>query len=358
MWLASILIALAARPGVCVGQPILNVPGRSDATPLRLEVLIDGRSPLEDWNAFLDRLFDHFDRDGNGSLSASEVRRMFPLPTGLQKRHVIDFKAIDGDSDGRIDRQEFRSYCVRSGFGPMVVSAEGSSSNDLRQGAWWQRFVKEVRAEKRPFDPVQVARYVRTFDLNEDEFLDHEEIQVAAASLSPRPVKDALSVVDAMTASVVRVDLGPKAVKPVAVSSNKLRLIAPVGHRHRLQGDSNWVLVMQATRTSPDLRSTSEFLIAQFGNALGARRALTKKESDADGNLSAILELFAFADRNDDGQLTLAELRTYLDLIGQGVRAQIHVQLVDRGHNPFSSFDENDDRRLSLKELGQIKLLP
>src|SRR5262249_8356342 len=70
----------AVRPGQPPGGPVLALPGENGPFRLRLDVVIDGKPPTAAWDAFLDRLFDFFDRDGDGWLSRDEVSRMVPLP--------------------------------------------------------------------------------------------------------------------------------------------------------------------------------------------------------------------------------------------------------------------------------------
>src|SRR5258708_2375110 len=65
----------AARAG-----PVLVLPGAKEPCRVRLDVVVDGQSPTAAWEAFLDSLFDWFDRDGDGSLSRDEASRMVPLP--------------------------------------------------------------------------------------------------------------------------------------------------------------------------------------------------------------------------------------------------------------------------------------
>ena len=66
------LLALTAAP-VAAGDPVLLFPAGDGPARLRLEVTADGKPPDAAWVGFLDKLFDHFDRDGDGSLSPAEA---------------------------------------------------------------------------------------------------------------------------------------------------------------------------------------------------------------------------------------------------------------------------------------------
>jgi len=70
------------------------------------------------------------------------------------------------------------------------------------------------------------------------------------------------------------------------------------------------------------------------------------------------VDLFAAADRDGDGKLTLKEMEAFLDLIEEGVAAQAVVVVHDRGRNLFDALDGNRDGRLDLGELNQaVKVL-
>ena len=53
--------------------------------------------------------------------------------------------------------------------------------------------------------------------------------------------------------------------------------------------------------------------------------------------------LFALADRNGDGKLTLQELSRFLDLHGAGARALTTLTVVDQGIGLFELLDANGD---------------
>ena len=78
---------------------------------------------------------DERDQNGDGLLSPAEVQRIFPLPLAKGKRLNIGFADLDTDRNGMASRQEFRAYCHKNGFGPIIVSLESASSDDLRLGA-------------------------------------------------------------------------------------------------------------------------------------------------------------------------------------------------------------------------------
>src|SRR5580692_5222269 len=94
--LTATLVFAADKVDPPAGQ-VLLFPGGKTPARMRLEIAIDGQSPVAAWEAFLDRLFDYFDRDGDGSLSRAEVARMFPLPLPGGKELTIDFSRLDAN---------------------------------------------------------------------------------------------------------------------------------------------------------------------------------------------------------------------------------------------------------------------
>lgn len=226
-----------------------------------------------------------------------------------------------------------------------------ASADDLRFGAWW-RDVLTTHSKRR-----ESADRLLRFDLNDDEYLDGEEIRSAAGKHEIVMEASGASLsADAGAASILRMDLGAK--PSVKLHGGKgLRLLQATfaGGRCRLHGPANaWHVVFKPARATPDFRSVREFLTAQHETVLGKRDAVTNAEIEDDPSLSGLAELFVFADRNGDGRLSRAELEAYLALIDLGVRSQLWIKITDRGRNPFYYLDEDGDGRLSPKELTRL----
>jgi Ca2+-binding EF-hand superfamily protein len=345
----------AEKPAPC---QVLVLPGAKGPCRIRLEVLIDGRSPETAWDRFLDRLFDWFDQDGNGSLSEAEVRRMFPLPLPGRKELVIDFARLDTNGDGKASLAEFKEFCRRGGFVPVVVQVAAPSADDFRLAELFLRRLdsngdgKLSRAELR-----QAAESLRGCDLNDDEFLDLAEL-LASAPPGTRSAKTEVALEEAATETdvVLRLDFGART-PSVALrgrDSKPFRLVSPPGPDAlgRLHGpNGRWMLGLRTSRNLPDMKAAGEFLLAQFKTALGDRAALPRSEIEDDPASSGLQELVRYADRNGDDRLTLAELRDYLALIEQGAQSQVWVRVQDHGRNPFPMLDSDGDQRWSYREL-------
>jgi Ca2+-binding EF-hand superfamily protein len=347
--------------------PVVLLPGAKEPSRLRLDVSIDGKPPTAAWDAFLDQLFDFFDRDGDGSLSRDEASRMVPLPLPGGKELTVDFARLDADGNRKGSREEWKSYCRANGFGPVVTVVKPPSADDLRLGELlFRRLDADGDGKLTESELRRAPQSLHKFDLNEDEFLDPAELLSGATTLSrPGIAQVKLGERGDERDTTLRLDVGTKARTPTieGQSANSLRLMlasAP-GDLHRLYGpEGRWVLAFRTTQTVQDARSAGGFLVAQFKADLGDRPALAKADLEQDPGLNGLLELFRYADRNGDERLTLEELEDYLRLVELGMRAQVWFRVMDHGRNPFQLLDSDGDGRLSYRELTRVsdRILP
>src|SRR5262249_42889986 len=159
----------------------------------------------------------------------------------------------------------------------------------------------------------RAAEALQPDDLNEDEYLEAAELLDAAP---PGKRAGAAGVGFGKAASVMlRLDVGGKS--PGATLKGKDRKghsLKPGGRgASRLYGaGGGWLVTVRPARAAADVKSAGEFLLAQFKDAGGDERALSKAEVADDPSLSGLLDLFAHADRDGDGRLSLTELKAYL----------------------------------------------
>jgi Ca2+-binding EF-hand superfamily protein len=331
--------------------PVLLLPGAKEPCRLRLEIAVDGQPPAAAWERFLDRLFAHFDTDGDGSLSRAEAARLMPLPLPGGKELVIAFDRLDADGDGKASRAELKAFCRAGGFTPVVVVVAGPAREDVRLADLFRGLDadgdgKLTRAELR-----RAPKVLRKLDLNEDEYLDMAELLAGAQSTRlPGPARVKRTSASGKDA-VLRVALGAKPSAALKGGRADALKLAPVpGGLHRLHGPESWALALRPQRSTVDVRSAGDFLLAQFTEALGDRTALTKADLMEDAALAGFLSLLGYADRNADGKLSLSELQAYLNLVELGMHAQVWVTVTDRDHNPFPFLDRDGDGRLSYHE--------
>jgi Ca2+-binding EF-hand superfamily protein len=347
------------RPGEAVrridsGQ-VLLLPGEKEPCRLRLEVVIDGKSPALAWETFLDHLFDHFDTNGDGWLSRAEAARIMPLPLPGGKELTIDFARLDTERKGKVGRARLKAFCRANGFTPVVVVVTAPSADDVFLANRFSRRLDRGNGKFTREDLRRMPNALRRYDLNDDEYLDLGEL-LAWGEKVRRPTDAArVKLGGASTGKdgVLRIDLGakPRAIL-VGNRTNALTLVpaAAPGGLYRLRGPTNWALTFRAVRSTIDVRSAGDFLLAQFKAALGDAATLSRTDLEEDAALAGFLELFPYADRNGDGRLSLAELKGYLALVELATSAQVQVTVRDRDRNPFDFLDSDGDGRLSYRE--------
>ena len=95
------------------------------------------------------------------------------------------------------------------------------------------------------------------------------------------------------------------------------------------------------------------FYVQQFNQLIQEKKKdyLEKKDIPSDGNSQFLRGLFALADRDGDGKLTLKELNAFFDAIGGGASAFATLTVADHGAGLFELLDANRDGRLSIREL-------
>jgi Ca2+-binding EF-hand superfamily protein len=347
--------------------PDLLFPGDGKPLRLRLDIRVDGQGPEAVWATFLDRLFDYFDRDGDGFLSAVEGARVFPLPLAGGREAALDFPLLDADSDGKGSRAELKAFYRRAGFSPVVATVLPPTAHDLQMSELLFRHLdSDADGRLTPAELRKAAALLKKLDQNEDE------VVTAAELLSPPPDTDiralrrsSLEVVmqdEGTPAAVLHLSLGKGQQQPtlVAAPGGAIQAAAtqPGGpYRLRMAADFCTVVAVPGDTGAP-FETARQFYLAQFRAGLGNRPFIDKKQLEQDPGLQVLAGLFEHADRDADGKLTFVELETFLDLIEQGVVCQTVVTVADRGRSLFDLFDTDRNGRLDLRELNAAARLP
>jgi Ca2+-binding EF-hand superfamily protein len=318
-------------------DPVLAIPTGSGMARLQLELTVNGKAPEVAWAAFLDKLFDHFDRDADGILSAAESARVFPLPLAGGRVAKLD---------GQHDRTAFKSFYRDAGFTPVVALVEPAPADTLALGAALFRALDRDRNGKLSVAELRDApALLRRLDEDEDEVLGAAEL--LAASQGGKVTAAGLKLVppdDTKPNAALRVPVGGR--PTLATSSDRFQL---TGSRLTVPGGV-CVLGELPVDSVATLPAAKAFYLAQFKGLVGDKPA-TKAVLEDDPTTQVLASLFDAADRDGDGKLTRAELEAFFDLIEAGVRCRVVVTAVDRGRNLFDRFDANGDGRLDLAEL-------
>jgi Ca2+-binding EF-hand superfamily protein len=355
------LAILALCPAVleAADAPSLLLPANEKTLRLQLAIRVDGQLPEKAHEVFLDRLFDFFDRDGDGVLNAQEAGRLFPLPGPEGHGIAMNFAKLDADGDGKGSRAEFKAFYIQAGFTPVVaVFAPAGAEMTRASATLFNRLDRDGDGKLSRAELQKAAAVLRTFDADEDETLTVAELLIGTPSTDD-PSASAASVAWSTTPAtqppdgVLSVDLGKKSEPEIAGKA-----FDKVGDEIRF---SRGILRAAISSSGPAtrLQASREFYLAPFQSALGKKPFLDKKAIDDDSSLAFLAPFVPFADRDGDGRLTSAELNAFLDLIEAGVRSQIVVRIVDEGASLFAALDENHNGRLDLRELSRaVRLLP
>src|SRR5262249_41367181 len=152
-------------------------PAGDTTSPLRLEVTADGKPPDAAWAAFLDRMFDHFDRDGDGFLSPAEAGPVVPLPLAHGRGGTNDFKKPDPARGGKGAPAEFREFYRAAGFTPVVVVVRPAPAEVLALGdALFRHLDRDGDGKLTAAELRQAPALLRRLDEDEDEVLTAAEL--------------------------------------------------------------------------------------------------------------------------------------------------------------------------------------
>jgi Ca2+-binding EF-hand superfamily protein len=352
----------------CVSSPIDGVdillPDGQNQVRMRVEVKCDGPSPEASWESFLDKLFDHFDRDGDGFLSPVEAGRIFPLPLPNGREAGMDFARLDLNRDGRASREEFKTYYRTIGFAPVVVAIRPGEKSDPgwiehhKLGpALFRNLDRRGEGRLTRIDLENARLLLKSLDENEDELLTPSELlalePAGLGNVESSQVKGGPIAAGLRPDAILRLLADKPDRKPVLDSQNQsIRVTSESGSTLVFAVPDGQVTVTSTRDAREGFRAAKGFYLAQFKAFAGSKPSLGRAELEAERSLAVLCDMFSAADRNGDGKLTLAELGAFLDLVELGFGCQVVVAVEDRGRNLFDMLDLNHDGVLDLAELN------
>jgi len=251
---------------------------------LRLHVTLDGQPALAKWNAYVEKVFKYLDRDKNGWLSLTEMKRaptsqqlaqfmtgnpyLYNAGTAASPPARVKFETVDADRDGQVTLDEFKAYYL-----PLVPPIQIQPSYSYASGT----------------ADVLTERLFAALDTNKDGKISKEELALADKVLARFDDNDDELISQAELSGTntsgyggfARARLGMRG----PATANPTLLMVP-------KGDSG-------------KRKTGALKIA--------RDVLTRYDKDKDGKLSREecgfpKALFDKIDRNKDGKLNVLEL--------------------------------------------------
>ncbi len=293
-------------------------------------------------------LFKHLDRDGDGKLSADELR-------AARER----LAAFDVNEDEYLSAAELLGRAVTAnasrfsgGLGEAAPDEPSASSPDLvflaPDGG---EAVKQLLAARGNGRAASLGR--KEFGADEATFaavdtdkngrLDAAELGawlrlpadvefVLAFGPGGEPLTHTLSPWNANVARRVQVRTEPGG-EVIVVPGARLRFEPP--------GD-------RTTNPRAAWDQTAARLREQFKQLAKDAGAVERKALE---NQPALLALLDFADRNGDGKLDAAEVESALKVLAPLASCRVVVTFVDEGDGLFELLDRNGDGRLSPREL-------
>jgi Ca2+-binding EF-hand superfamily protein len=337
---AVVVLLIVSAAAHAADGPDLLMTLAEKPVRVRQEIVADGPSPETIWNAFLDKLFDYYDRDGDGSLSSAEAARVFPLP-------LPDRKSVTPNFAGKTSRDEFKAFYRRHGFTPVVVTVVPAAPEIARLNETLFRLLdRDGDGRLTTAELSRAPELLRRLDENEDDALTVAEVLAFPIADPPR-VERQVRVV-ATDSSV------PDAVLRIALAtSDRMPVLKFLGGKSAESLVTVFPLVV-GDRPA-DFAVTRQFYLAALGN----RSVVERKQIDDDASLQLLQPIFDAADRNGDGKLTAEELTAFLALVEAGAACQTFVTIFERGQSLFDLLDANGDGRLDLGELSRAAdLLP
>lgn len=334
--MTAVLLASAASAVSAVLALLLFPSGHT----LRLDVSVGGESAEVAWSAFLDKLFTHFDRDGDGSLSPAEAARLFPLP-------LPDGRGAKPAFPKPVTRGEFRAAYRAAGFTPVVVVVRPAPPESLRLGAaLFHHLDRDGNGSLSAEEVKRIPALLRRLDEDEDEVLTAAEL-LATAPERAIPAAGLKFATGEEPASQV-LYVGPDG-KPTLGGKGETFQLSADGDRLIVPGGT-CVLTAPTADPTAGLRSAKGFYLAQFDAVAGDKPAAKAAFAD-DPAAQVLADLFEAADRDGNGKLTRVELEAFFDLISAGVSCRAVVTATDRGRNLFDLIDGDGDGRLDFSEL-------
>jgi Ca2+-binding EF-hand superfamily protein len=374
--------------------------------PIRVRVTlqVNGKPLREVWAQHLRKQFDRFDRDHDGMLNRYEVEHIFPakamrtlLGGNFPYRTpdmIVAFEDLDRDADNHISYDELAEYYSSSAsqiIQTKLLESEDTANEELTNQLF--SLLDENHDGKLTRDEMKLAeKILLVLDTDEDDTLSINEL-VAHRQRPNTAKKTATNTTEAKAVAnqlvmqlgelpasielILTAKYGQKdwkswrnrepdfiAVATLATGSAVRTVVCQPGHRGlptgcEIRNDDNRRIVIRVENQFLDLTEfsgRSDFpvhrVIESFNDLYPKDAKKPLQEHELIGSQYQFLHMiFDDADFNGDGYLTPKEYQEYLRL--HQITSQLGLTAIHSVRTPslFHLMDQNNDGRLSIREL-------